>query len=145
MKNGKMTNGTHSYQTLLQMLEPRPITSEFQYNAVVTQMNELIDKGDLSPAEEDMLTLLGTLVMAYEDEHYPNEQFELRGVDLIKGLMAEGNLGEADLLPIFQTQGTVTSVLHGTQPLTPEDLDKLAAFFGLPSTLFEIAPAKEFA
>lgn len=68
-------NGTHSYQSLLQKFELRPIINEEQYDTVVGQMNVLLDKGDLTPAEQDMLTLLGTLVMAYEDEHYPDEKF----------------------------------------------------------------------
>ena len=143
MSNGKMTNGTDSYQALLQKFEPRPIANEAQYDAVVGQLNLLLDQSDLTPAEQEMLTLLGTLVMAYEDEHYPDEKFTLRGLPLLKSLMAEATLQEEDLLSVFQTKLVITSVLRGERLPTAEQLDKLATYFGLPRTLFENAKVKE--
>ena len=75
-----MINGTRSYPELLQTYQPRTITTEAQYDAVVEQMNALIDKGNLPPAEQALLDLLGTLVTVYEQQHYPDTLFELRGI-----------------------------------------------------------------
>lgn len=142
MSNGKMMNGTPSYQQLLHRFEPRPITSEKQYDAVIAQINTLLDKQELTPAEQEMLTLLGTLVMAYEDVHYPDENFTLGGVDLLKSLMVENDLHEEDLLPIFHNKATVVDVLHGKQHPTAEQIDKLATFFSLPKTLFAFTDSR---
>ena len=145
MSNGKMMNGTHSYQDLLQKFEPRPIANEEQYDAVVAQMNALSDKEALTAAEQDMLTLLGTLVMAYEDEHYPDTSFMLYGLDLLRSLMAEAKLQVEDLLPVFETKATVVDVLQGERLPTPGQIAKLSAFFGLPEPLFTFTDNRAFA
>ena len=144
MTNGKMMNGIHSYQQLLQRFEPRPITTEDQYDVVVEQINGLLDKPELTLAEQEMLTLLGTLVLTYEDEHYPDEKFVLRGLDLLKSLIIENGLKEDDLLPIFSTKTTITRVLGGEQHPTSDQINKLATFFGLSKALFDFTNSREF-
>lgn len=136
MTSGKMMNGIHSYQELLAAYVPRPIHNEIQYNATVAQMNELIDKGDLTEPEQELLTLIGALVMTYEDEHYPDEQFELRGVELLQALMAETNLSLDDLRPVFRSTTVAARVLEGTLNLTLQNAIYLSTYFGLPQELF---------
>ncbi|MCP4357596.1 MAG: transcriptional regulator [Chloroflexi bacterium] len=131
-----MTTGTLNYQELLQTFVPRPITTETEYDEAVTQLNMLIDKIVLTPDEQDFLTLLGTLISAYEDEHYPDEEFKLRGIELVKGLMELHELKQKDLVPIFKTKSIVSAVLNGKRPLTVEHIDKLAKQFDLPHELF---------
>jgi HTH-type transcriptional regulator / antitoxin HigA len=131
-----MINGLPDYPGLLQSYLPRPITSEAQYDQVVSQVNSLIDREELSPAEQEMLNLLGTLLMVYENEHYPDEQFTLRGIDLIHALMVEHQLKQIDLLPIFKTKSIVSAVLSGKRRLTVEHINRLAEFFSLPHELF---------
>lgn len=131
-----MTNGMLDYSSLLQVFQPRPIANEAAYDATVAQINQLIDKADLTADEQDLLTLLGTLVMAYEDEHYPDAQFELRGVALLRTMMKEAGLTEDDLLPVFATKAALLAVLAEEKPLHAEQTDRLAAFFDLPATLF---------
>jgi len=145
MSDGKMMNGSHSYQALLQKFEPRPIVNEAQYDTVVGQMNVLLDKQELTPDEQDMLTLLGTLIMVYEDEHYPDTNFMLYGLDLLRSLIAEADLQEEDLLPVFDTKETVADVLRGQIVPTPAQIHKLSTFFGLPGSLFKVTNSREFA
>lgn len=137
-------NGMHSYQELLQKFEPRPIANEEQYDAVVAQINALIDKQMLTSAEQEMLTLWGTLVMAYEDEHYPATNFMLYGLDLLRSLMAEATLQAEDLLPVFDTKAAVVDVLRGESIPTPEQVAKLSTFFGLPEPLFTFTDNRAF-
>lgn len=136
---------THSYRDLLQKFEPRPIATEEQYDAVVAQMNALIDKQALTAAEHDMLTLLGTLVMAYEDEYYPDTNFMLYGLDLLRSLMTEAQLQAEDLLPVFDTKTVAVDILHGEKTPTPEQITKLSTFFGLPESLFTFTDNRAFA
>jgi HTH-type transcriptional regulator/antitoxin HigA len=131
-----MTIGTLSYPDLLQTYAPRPITTEVRYDAIVAQMNLMIDKGELSLDEQDFLTLLGTLVAAYEKDHYPDEAFELRGVELVKALMAEAGLRQKDLIPIFKTKSIASAVLSGKRRLTVEHINRLATFFNMPHEAF---------
>lgn len=131
-----MINGTRSYPELLQTYQPRTITTEVQYDAVVEQINTLIDKSNLSSAEQSLLDLLGTLLAVYEQQHYPDTLFELRGIALVKALLAEYELKQVDLVPIFKTKSIVSSVLAGKRQLTVEHINRLAAFFNLPHELF---------
>lgn len=112
------------------------MTSEQQYQATIASMNQFIDKGELTPDELEYLTLLGTLVAAYEDEQYPDEAFELRGITLIKALLQEENLNQSHLLRIFKTKSIASAVLNGKRRLTVEHIDGLAAHFNLPHELF---------
>ncbi len=111
-------------------------TNEAAYDITVAQINQLLDKDHLTADEQDLLTLLGTLVMAYEDEYYPDTHFELHGVALLRTMMTEAGLTEDDLLPVFKTKAAVTADLDEKQPLHAEQANQLAAFFGLPATLF---------
>lgn len=138
-------NSASRDQELLPKFEPRPIATEEQYDAVVAQMNALIDKQALTSAEQEMLTLLGTLVMAYEEEHYPDTNFMLYGLDLLRSLMAEAKLQAEDLLPVFDTKVAVIDVLRGESVPTPEQVAKLSTFFGLPEPLFTFTDNRAFA
>ena len=79
-----------SYQELLQSFPPRLIISEEQFWATQEVIDALIDKGDLTPDEQEFLNLLGTLVYLYEEDSVRIP--ELRGVPLIKALLSERNL-----------------------------------------------------
>jgi HTH-type transcriptional regulator/antitoxin HigA len=133
---GKMRTGTLSYPELLQTYVPRPISSESAYEVTVSQIDDLQNQGELTVDELDFLTLLGTLVSAYEEEAYPDEVFELRGIELVKGLMELHGLKRKDLVPIFKTKSIVSAVLNGKRPLTVEHINKLAKYFNLAHELF---------
>ena len=101
-------------------------------------VDALIDRGDLTPDEEDYLDLLGTLVYEYEEEHVQIPS--LFGVDLLKALIEESNLRQKDLVPIFKTESIVSEVLSGQRKLTVEHIQKLADFFHIsPTAFFESA------
>lgn len=131
-----MTTGTLSYPQLLQTYVPRPIVTEADYATTVAQMNELLDRDELTVDEQDFLTLLGTIVAAYEDDVYPDEMFALHGLELIKGLMELHELKQKDLVSIFKTKSIVSAVLSGKRQLTVAHIDKLAKQFNVPHELF---------
>lgn len=123
-----------TYMGLIQAFPPRLIKNEAEYAAVQARVDALVDKGELTADEADYLSVLGMLIERYEAEHDPMP--ELRGVALVKALMAEGNLRQRDLVPIFKTESIASAVLKGHRQLTVEHIDKLAHFFDLPHTLF---------
>jgi HTH-type transcriptional regulator / antitoxin HigA len=109
---------------------------ENDYRATQREIDRLLDKGELTAAEESHLDLLGTLMMDYESTAEAEGAYELRGVELIRGLLELRQLKQKDLTPIFKTPSIVSAVLHGKRPLTAEQINKLAAFFNLPHELF---------
>lgn len=135
-----MTSGTRStsaYIELLKSFPPRPISSEEELIATQKVIDSLIDRGELTPDEQDYLNVLGTLVYEYEQLHYDPIP-DLHGVELIKALLLEYNLQPKDLVPIFKTSSIVSEVLSGQRQLTDTEIRQLADFFHMsPVDFFE--------
>lgn len=138
MTHGSISNREteQAYQQLLLAFSPRTIKSEADYAQVQAQVDQLIDKGDLSIAEQEYLDLLGMLIYAYEEQTENKEDYKLRGIALIKGLIDLYDLQQKDLTPIFKTESIVSDILKGKRRLTTEHIDGLATFFKLPHSLF---------
>jgi HTH-type transcriptional regulator/antitoxin HigA len=125
-----------TYPDMLLAFQPRTITSEADYCAVQEEVDRLLDLGDLTPDEQAYLDLLGTLIWAYESQTEARDQYELRGTELVKGLVQLYDLKLKDLIPIFKTKSIASAVLNGKRRLTVEQINKLASFFDLPHQLF---------
>ncbi|MHC5598169.1 MAG: helix-turn-helix domain-containing protein [Nostoc sp.] len=127
---------TKTYIELLKSFPPRPVTSEEELLATQEVVDSLIDKGELTPDEQDYLNVLGTLVYEYEEKH--NTIPDIYGVELLQALIAEFGLRQKDLIPIFKTESIVSEVLSGQRKLTVNHIRKLAEFFHIsPSAFFE--------
>lgn len=130
-KTGKTTNGSRNssaYIELLKTFPPRPISSEEELLTTQEVIDSLIDRGELTPDEQDYLNVLGTLVYEYEQLHHEPTP-DLHGVELIKALLTELDLRQKDLVSIFKTESIVSAVLNGQRQLTANHIRKLADFF----------------
>lgn len=125
-----------TYPELLHAFTPRPIRNEVDYQRIQAEVDRLVDRDDLSVAETDYLDLLGTLLFDYERRHEEQAHYALYGVELIKGLIELHELTLTDLVPIFKTKSIASAVLHRHRRLTVDHINRLAAFFGLPHSLF---------
>ncbi|MCP4422239.1 MAG: transcriptional regulator [Chloroflexi bacterium] len=135
-----MTIGINlTYEQLVTDYPPRPITSEEQFWQTQARIDGLVDKESLSADEEDYLDALGMMIAAYEAQHEPD--IALRGVALIRALMAENNLRQRDLVkPVFKTDSIASTVLNGKRRLTVEHINQLARYFMIPHEyFFEVA------
>lgn len=123
-----------SYTELLTNFPPRPIKDEEDFEKTQAVVDSLLDKGELTESEEDYLNLLGLLIYEYESklDLVP----DIYGVELLKVLIAELNLKQKDLVPIFKTESIVSDVLKGKRKLTVEHIQKLAEFFNLSPAVF---------
>lgn len=139
-ESGKMTNisktshNNNQYEALVANFMPRPIQTEADYWATQAVIDRLLDQPTLSADEEAYLDILSLLIWQYDEaqETIP----ELRGVALLKGLMSEMGIKQKTLIPIFKHESTVSDVLHGRRKLTVAHIERLAAYFDLPHTVF---------
>lgn len=131
-----LTSREIGYRELMTTFLPRVIHDEAAYQAVQAQVDQLLDQGELTTAEQEYLDLLGTLIWEYEQRTEPVTNYELRGVALLRGLIELHGLKQQDLVPIFKTKSIVSAVLNGKRQLTTEHIAKLTAFFHLPHGLF---------
>ena len=131
-----ITKPEADYRNLIVKFLPRVIHNEDEYITVQTQVDRLVDRTDLTSAEQEYLDLLGTLIWEYEQRTESSADYELRGVTLLRGLIELHELKQQDLVPIFKTKSIVSAVLNGKRQLTTEHINQLAAFFHLPHGLF---------
>jgi antitoxin component HigA of HigAB toxin-antitoxin module len=71
---------------------------ENEYDAAVAELNRLLDEvgDDTKDPRYRLIETLSALVEAYDDEH--NDVPEISGADMLRYLMAEHNLVQADLV-----------------------------------------------
>jgi HTH-type transcriptional regulator / antitoxin HigA len=125
---------TDKYIQLLQKFPPRTITNDQQLEATQEVIDSLLDRAELTPDESDYLNVLGTLVFDYEQK---NEIIaDIYGVELLKVLIAERNLRQKDLIPIFKTESIVSEILNGKRQLTIRHIQESAQFFNLSPAVF---------
>jgi HTH-type transcriptional regulator / antitoxin HigA len=113
---------------------PRPITSEADLAATQAVIDALLDQGELKPEEQAYLNVLGALVYDYEQQHVPIP--DISGVELLKVLIADFDLRQKDLVPIFKTESIVSDVLNGKRKLTVQHIKELAQFFHISPAVF---------
>lgn len=112
----------------------KPIRTKSDYNNAVKRIDEIIAKNPREgSAAYDELDVLGTLVSAYEDIHFPIEAPD--PVETIKYVMEENGLKQKDLIPYFGSKGLVSEFLNRKRKLTINSIKALHEAFGLPYDL----------
>ncbi len=111
------------------------IRNEKEYNAAVKRLNELLDEIGTNEKHPlyTLLDTLGTLVHAYEEEHYPIP--EASGTDVLRFLMEEHGLTQSNL-PEIGSQGVVSEILHGKRELNVRQIRALAERFNVSAAVF---------
>jgi len=111
------------------------VRNEREYNAAVKRMNELLDEIGTNEKHPlyGLLDTLGTLVHAYEEEHFPIP--ESTGVDILRFLMDENGLTQSDLSDVG-SQGVVSEILNGKRELNIRQVRVLAKKFKVSPAAF---------
>lgn len=116
----------------------RPILSirnEAEYDQAVIRLNELLDEvgtNETHPLYE-LLDTLGTLIQAYEEQHYPMP--EVSGSEMLRFFMEEHDLKQADL-PEIGSQGVISEILSGKRELNIRQIRALAKRFQASPAIF---------
>jgi HTH-type transcriptional regulator / antitoxin HigA len=133
---GKMKLANKELEVHWTNIAPLPtIRNEREYNAAVRRLNELLD--ELGESEKHplygLLDILGTLIQAYEEEHYPIP--DVTGPQVLHFLMDEHGLTQSDL-PEVGSQGVVSEILNGKRTLNVRQIRALAEKFKVSSAVF---------
>ena len=111
------------------------IRNDEEYEQATERLNDLIDEIGTNEQHPlyNLLDTLGTLIEAYEAEHYsiPN----CSGSDVLAYLMEEHGLGFSDL-PEIGTSETIKSILNKEQALTLSQIQHLAQHFKVQDQVF---------
>jgi len=111
------------------------IRDEDEYDAAVERMNAFLDEigTDESHPLYSLMETLGTLIQAYEEEHYPIP--ETKGAEVLRFLMDEHDLTQSDL-PEVGSQGVVSEILNGKRDLNVRQIRVLAERFQVSPAAF---------
>ncbi|CAN5766101.1 type II toxin-antitoxin system HigA family antitoxin [soil metagenome] len=119
-------------ETYLAMVKAFPlqrIRDDAELDASIAVIDDLLDRPHLTEGEQEYLDALGQLVEAYESEH-------VQLPDVLRHLMEENDLKQADLVDVFGTKSIVSEVLSGKRRLTLRHVRELGSRFGLPADVF---------
>jgi len=131
-----MTLAFNQIQPLWANLSPLlSIRNEREYRAAVERLEALLDEigTDESHPLYSLLDTLGTLIRAYEADHYPIPA--VSGVETLRFLMDEQNLKQSDL-PEIGSQGVVSEILNGKRELNTRQIRALAKRFKVSVAVF---------
>jgi HTH-type transcriptional regulator / antitoxin HigA len=124
------------YQALSSAIPLHPIRTSAEYTRGVAALNELLDAGagDEAHALADLAATLGELIGDYDEKHHPLPK-NLSGADMLRFLMEQQNLNQADL-PELGSQGVVSELLAGKRELNLRQIKMLTQRFGLSASAF---------
>jgi HTH-type transcriptional regulator / antitoxin HigA len=101
----------------------RPIRNEEDYEAVLAEVDELMDAAPGTP-EGDRFDVLVTLIEAYEARHWDIDLPD--PIEAIQVRMEQKSLRQADLVPMIGSRGRVSEVLSRKRALTLPMIRRLA-------------------
>jgi len=124
------------YEQLLLKALPRPIQTEAENEHALAVANELMSKGEenLTPEEMALLELLVQLIERFEEQAYPIP--EAPGYRVLRTLMENRGIKQADLLLIFGSRGIASEVFNGKRAISKAQAKKLGEFFGISPAVF---------
>jgi HTH-type transcriptional regulator/antitoxin HigA len=102
----------------------RPIRTERDYDAVLREVDDLMDAAPGTPRGE-RLDVLVTLIEAYEARHWAIDAPD--PIEAIRVRMEQRNLRRSDLEPMIGSRARVSEILSGKRALTLPMIRRLSA------------------
>lgn len=122
------------YGKLLAKTLPRVIANDEEFDRMVAQLEALsIPERQLSAEEDALATLLERLIADYDDRFSLPEQ---PPHEMVKYLMEQRGLKQADLVPVLGSRAQVSDLVNGKRGISKAQAKKLAAYFGVSAELF---------
>jgi HTH-type transcriptional regulator/antitoxin HigA len=122
------------YGRLCSGVIPKVIESDAEFDRLVAQLEVLDFKENPTPEEEALAGVLAVLIQDYDDRHHELPRTSPDG--MVRYLMEQRGLKQADLLPVFGSRSVASDVIKGKREPSKAHIRKLAAFFHVPAELF---------
>jgi HTH-type transcriptional regulator / antitoxin HigA len=130
-----LTFNETKYSTLLARHQPKLIKTEAENDRALAIVEDLMNRIDLTPEEDELLNLLVVLIERFETEFYQSGSSSSPH-SILGFLMDQQNLTDLDLLPVFNTESEVKAVLNGDRDLTISQIKALAERFHVQPIVF---------
>ena len=124
-----------SYRKLLAAELPRPLHNGQEFNRMVARLEELdFAKRKLTPEENALREILAALIEVYDEENH--EIPERPPYQMVKHLMEQRGLRQADLVPVLGSRAQVSDLVNGKRSISKSQIKALAEYFGVSPELF---------
>jgi len=131
---GVTTLNPIEYGRLCGEIIPKAIETDEEFDRLVAQMEALDFKENPSPEEEALSATLAVLIQDYDDKH--RELPKTSPDHMIRYLMEQRGLKQADLLPVFGSRSVASDVINGKREPSKAHIRKLAEFFHVSPAVF---------
>jgi HTH-type transcriptional regulator/antitoxin HigA len=120
--------------TVLDFTQPHVLRTEEEYDAAITEIEVLLDRGAAAgTAEYERLEFLSVLAEAYEKVHYPVER--VRPQDVVEFRLEQKGMDRADLRDAMGGRSRVSEFFSGKRPLSRGQIERLRDLLELPADL----------
>lgn len=124
-----------SYGKLLAEELPRPIRNDREFDRMAARLEELdFAKRKLMPEEKALREILAALIEVYDEEHHSLP--EQPPHEIVKHLMEQRGLKQADLVPVLGSRAQVSDLVNGKRGISKAQVKRLAEYFGVSAELF---------
>src|SRR5262245_36206188 len=104
-----------TYRALVDILPPRPIHTEAEYNEVAAVVDRLAVLDRRTNDQNDYLDALARFIMDYDDVHYPDPY--VPPIQMLKFLMDQHDMSANDLGRLLGDRSLGSKILHGERQL----------------------------
>ena len=114
----------------LDFSKPHDLRNAREYDAAVSEIDTLLDRGRLSRENEDRLEFLTLLVESYDDAHYPMGEGSTPQ-SVVDFLLEQNDMTRAELAPLMGGRSRVSDFFNGRRQLSLGQIQKLRERFGV--------------
>ena len=122
------------YGKLLSRVLPAVIETEQENERMLAEVNKLMGKANLSPAESKLFDLMVRLIEDFEEQHYELNASTPNGV--LRELMEARGVKQRDLWELFGSKGTASEVINGKRSISKAQAKALGKYFRVSPELF---------
>lgn len=130
-----LTFNQEKYRELLIAYLPKLIKTEAENEQALAIVEDLMHR-ERTPEENELYQLLITLIEKFEQENYHFDMTSSSTESLLLFLFEQSNKDKDDLQAFLGLETSVDDIIEGRQSITPEQAQKLGAFFHVEPSLF---------
>lgn len=120
---------------ILDFTKPHVLRNEEEYNAAVTEIDNLLDADPPTGSEDyERLEFLSVLVQAYEDSRFPFED-QPTPQEVVDFMLNQKGLSRADLAIWLGGESRTSEFLKGVRRLSIQQIEALRKHLGIPADL----------
>ena len=122
------------YGKLLSRVLPAVIETEKENERMLGELDKLMAKSHLSPAESKLFDLMVRLIEDFEEQHYQLNASTPHGI--LRELMEARGVNQRDLWELFGSKGTASEVVNGKRSISKARAKALGKYFRVTPELF---------